>query len=97
MPAKQLLFGHTARGQIAEGLHTLANAVKVTLGPCGRNVLIENPRGAPTISKDGVTVAKEHTTLIGGAENAASVASLMLTTQALIAERPTDVPTAGGQ
>jgi chaperonin GroEL len=59
MAAKELLFGNEARKQIAIGLNTLANAVKVTLGPRGRNVVCERSWGAPTVTKDGVTVAKE--------------------------------------
>ena len=59
MAAKEILFDTSARKQIAHGLDTLANAVKVTLGPRGRNVVLERSWGAPTITKDGVTVAKE--------------------------------------
>src|ERR1700761_6810783 len=59
MAAKEILFDSKARAQIAAGLNTLANAVKVTLGPRGRNVVIEKSWGAPTVTKDGVTVAKE--------------------------------------
>src|SRR3954452_22970107 len=59
MAAKEILFDTRARAQIAAGLNTLANAVKVTLGPRGRNVVIEKSWGAPTVTKDGVTVAKE--------------------------------------
>ncbi len=59
MSAKELQFNAHARAHIANGLNALANAVKVTLGPRGRNVLIEKSWGAPTITKDGVTVAKE--------------------------------------
>jgi chaperonin GroEL len=59
MAAKEILFDVSARQRIANGLNTLANAVKVTLGPRGRNVVIEKSWGAPTITKDGVTVAKE--------------------------------------
>jgi chaperonin GroEL len=59
MAAKEILFDSSARKQIAIGLNTLANAVKVTLGPRGRNVVLERAWGAPTITKDGVTVAKE--------------------------------------
>src|SRR6478752_380447 len=59
MAAKEILFNTNARKQIAAGLNTLANAVKVTLGPRGRNVVIEKSWGSPTITKDGVTVAKE--------------------------------------
>jgi chaperonin GroEL len=57
--AKDILFNSNARGHIGAGLDALANAVKVTLGPRGRNVVIEKSWGAPTITKDGVTVAKE--------------------------------------
>jgi chaperonin GroEL len=59
MTAKEILFNNDARKQIANGLNTLANAVKVTLGPRGRNVVLDKGWGAPTITKDGVTVAKE--------------------------------------
>src|SRR5437879_1790164 len=59
MAAKEIVFNQVARASIAHGLNTLANAVKVTLGPKGRNVVIEKSWGAPTITKDGVTVAKE--------------------------------------
>jgi len=59
MAAKEVLFGNEAREQIAIGLNTLANTVKVTLGPRGRNVVIDRSWGSPTITKDGVTVAKE--------------------------------------
>src|SRR5438270_3413558 len=59
MSAKAILFDTNARTHIAAGLNILANAVKVTLGPRGRNVVIEKSWGAPTITKDGVTVAKE--------------------------------------
>jgi chaperonin GroEL len=59
MAAKEILFNTKARQQIAHGLNTLANAVKVTLGPRGRNVVIEKSWGSPTVTKDGVTVAKE--------------------------------------
>lgn len=57
--AKRILFGNQARLKILEGVNTLANTVKVTLGPKGRNVTIEKSFGAPIITKDGVTVAKE--------------------------------------
>jgi chaperonin GroEL len=59
MAAKEILFNTNARAQMALGLNTLANAVKVTLGPRGRNVILEKSWGSPTITKDGVTVAKE--------------------------------------
>jgi chaperonin GroEL len=59
MAAKEIIFSSAARAEIAKGLNTLANAVKVTLGPRGRNVVIEKSWGAPTVTKDGVTVAKE--------------------------------------
>ena len=57
--AKEILFNIDARDQLMKGIDTLANAVKVTLGPKGRNVIIEKKFGAPHITKDGVTVAKE--------------------------------------
>src|SRR3989338_213303 len=57
--AKQLLFSEEARRQILSGVEQLARAVKVTLGPKGRNVVIDKKFGSPTITKDGVTVAKE--------------------------------------
>jgi len=59
MAAKEIIFSQTARSEIAKGLNLLANAVKVTLGPRGRNVVIEKSWGSPTVTKDGVTVAKE--------------------------------------
>ena len=59
MSAKELKYGGKARESMLNGVNTLANAVKVTLGPKGRNVLIEKSFGAPVITKDGVTVAKE--------------------------------------
>ncbi|MEO8840952.1 MAG: chaperonin GroEL [Kofleriaceae bacterium] len=59
MAAKEIIFSSSARSEIAKGLNLLANAVKVTLGPRGRNVIIEKSWGSPTVTKDGVTVAKE--------------------------------------
>ena len=59
MAAKEIIFSTAARAEIAKGLNILANAVKVTLGPRGRNVVIEKSWGSPTVTKDGVTVAKE--------------------------------------
>jgi chaperonin GroEL len=59
MAAKELLFSQIARSELGKGLNLLANAVKVTLGPRGRNVVIEKSWGSPTVTKDGVTVAKE--------------------------------------
>jgi chaperonin GroEL len=59
MSAKQIAYSRTARHAIVDGVNSLANAVKVTLGPRGRNVVIERGYGAPVITKDGVTVAKE--------------------------------------
>jgi len=59
MTAKQVVFGDDGRKKLVEGVNILANAVKVTLGPKGRNVVIEKSFGAPHITKDGVTVAKE--------------------------------------
>jgi chaperonin GroEL len=59
MAAKQVIFGDEARAKIVNGVNILANAVKVTLGPKGRNVILERSFGAPTVTKDGVSVAKE--------------------------------------
>ncbi|MDP4978565.1 MAG: chaperonin GroEL, partial [Desulfobacterales bacterium] len=59
MPAKMIAFGSSARQRMLKGVNTLADAVKVTLGPKGRNVVLEKSFGSPTITKDGVTVAKE--------------------------------------
>ncbi|MFW6243569.1 MAG: chaperonin GroEL, partial [Desulfovibrionales bacterium] len=58
MPAKDIKFDVRAREKLKVGVDTLAAAVKVTLGPKGRNVVIEKSFGSPTITKDGVTVAK---------------------------------------
>ncbi|SVE03022.1 uncharacterized protein METZ01_LOCUS455876, partial [marine metagenome] len=57
--AKQILFDENARKKVLRGVETLAKAVKGTLGPKGRNVLIDKKFGSPTVTKDGVTVAKE--------------------------------------
>ena len=57
MAAKEIIFSSGARGELAKGLNLLANAVRVTLGPRGRKVVIEKSWGAPTVTKDGVTVA----------------------------------------
>src|SRR5690625_7810640 len=59
MAAKEVKFSHDARQRMLRGVDTLADAVKVTLGPKGRNVVLDKSFGAPRITKDGVTVAKE--------------------------------------
>ena len=59
MSAKEVRFSDDARSRMANGVNVLANAVKVTLGPKGRNVVLEKSFGAPVVTKDGVTVAKE--------------------------------------
>ena len=59
MAAKELLFNADARAKLKKGVDHLAEAVKVTLGPKGRNVVIDKKFGSPTVTKDGVTVAKE--------------------------------------
>jgi len=59
MAAKKIAFSTEARAAIREGVGKLAKAVKITLGPCGRNVVLEKSFGSPTVTKDGVTVAKE--------------------------------------
>ena len=58
MPAKDVKFGYDARSRMARGVNILADAVKVTLGPRGRNVVLDSAYGAPTVTKDGVSVAK---------------------------------------
>ena len=57
--AKVIIYGEEARRLLKQGVDALANAVKVTLGPKGRTVVIDHGYGSPTITKDGVTVAKE--------------------------------------
>src|SRR5471030_1083580 len=59
MPAKNLLYNENARRALERGVNKVADAVKVTLGPRGRNVVLDKKWGSPTITKDGVTVAKE--------------------------------------
>jgi chaperonin GroEL len=59
MAAKDVRFGDNVRTRMVNGVNILSNAVKVTLGPKGRNVVLERSFGAPTITKDGVSVAKE--------------------------------------
>ncbi len=59
MAAKEVKFGDSARARMIEGINILADAVKITLGPKGRNVVLERSYGAPTVTKDGVSVAKE--------------------------------------
>ena len=58
MAAKEVKFGDDARARMVRGVNILATAVKVTLGPKGRNVVLEKSFGAPTVTKDGVSVAK---------------------------------------
>ena len=57
--AKDVKFGDSARQKLISGVNVLADAVKVTLGPKGRNVILDKSFGAPTVTKDGVSVAKE--------------------------------------
>lgn len=59
MAAKDVVFGDSARSKMVEGVNILANAVKVTLGPKGRNVVLERSFGGPTVTKDGVSVARK--------------------------------------
>ncbi|MGD8401630.1 MAG: TCP-1/cpn60 chaperonin family protein, partial [Bacillota bacterium] len=59
MAGKQIIFGENARHALERGVNTLADAVKVTLGPKGRNVVLDKKYGSPTITNDGVTIAKE--------------------------------------
>ena len=60
MPAKEVKFGDSARHKMVDGVNVLANAVKVTLGPKGRNVVLDRSYGAPTITKDGVSCSKRN-------------------------------------
>ena len=57
--AKQLMYNEEVRRNLLKGVEQISNAVKVTLGPKGRNVLLDKKFGAPTVTKDGVSVAKE--------------------------------------
>jgi chaperonin GroEL len=66
MAAKQMVFSQSARRSIAHGLDVRADTVKVTLGPRGRNVILERSWGAPTVTKDGVTVARKTAPLASG-------------------------------
>ena len=59
MAAKEVVFGESARARMLRGINILADAVKITLGPKGRNVVLDKSFGAPTVTKDGVSVAKE--------------------------------------
>ena len=59
MAAKQLVFDEVARQSLLKGVHKLSRAVSATLGPKGRNVVLDKKFGSPTVTKDGVTVAKE--------------------------------------
>ena len=59
MAAKDVKFGENARVKLLSGVNVLADAVKVTLGPKGRNVILDKSFGAPTVTKDGVSFAKE--------------------------------------
>lgn len=59
MSAKEVKFGNSARQKMLAGINILADAVKITLGPKGRNVVLDKSFGAPTVTKDGVSVAKE--------------------------------------
>src|SRR5437764_568145 len=59
MPAKELIYREDARGAMLRGVNALANTVRVTLGPKGRNVVLSRKFGSPLVTKDGVTVAKE--------------------------------------
>ena len=127
--ANQITYGDSSRQAILRGVNSLTNAVKVTLGPKGRNVILDKKFGSPTITKDGVTVAKEidlnaienmgaqmvkegdegfnaqteqyenlvkagvidPTKVVRSAlQNAASVAGLLLTTEAVISQIPED-------
>jgi chaperonin GroEL (HSP60 family) len=72
--SNQITYGDSSRQALLRGVNSLANAVKVTLGPRGRNVILDEKFGSPTITKDGVTVA--------------SIAGFLLTTEAAICPMP---------
>src|SRR6187455_530143 len=75
MAAKEIVYQEKARNLVLAGVNALADAVKVTLGPRGRNVVIEKSFGSPTVTKDGVTVAKENELENMGAQMVREVAS----------------------
>jgi chaperonin GroEL len=81
--SNQITYGDSSRQALLRGVNSLANAVKVTLGPRGRNVILDEKFGSPTITKDGVTVAKEIEL-----KDAASIVGLLLTTEAAISRMP---------
>jgi len=96
--AKQIVHGEDSRQAILRGVNTLANAVKITLGPKGRNVVLDKKFGSPLITKDGVTVAKE-IELTVSANNDSTIGKIIaeamkkvgkdgVTTEALIADIP---------
>ena len=82
MAAKEVKFSVDARDRMVHGIDILADAVRVTLGPKGRNVVLDKSFGAPRITKDGVTVAKE-IELENKFENMG-----LITTEAMVAEKP---------
>jgi chaperonin GroEL len=82
MAAKEVKFSVDARNRMVHGIDILADAVRVTLGPKGRNVVLDKSFGAPRITKDGVTVAKE-IELENKFENMG-----LITTEAMVAEKP---------
>ena len=89
MAAKDVKFAQDARDRMLRGVDILANAVKVTLGPKGRNVVLDKSYGAPRITKDGVTVAKE-VELEDKFENMGAIALIQHDIPALWAERDLD-------
>src|SRR5471030_1770970 len=88
MPAKEVRFHESARVKMVHGLNILSDLVKVTLGPKGRNVVLERSFGAPTVTKDGVSVAKEielkDKLMNMGAQMVKEVASAPATMQATV-------------
>ena len=84
MAAKEVKFSGDARERMLRGVNILADAVKVTLGPKGRNVVLDKSFGAPRITKDGVTVAKE----IELADKFENMGAQMIRTEAMVAEKP---------
>src|SRR5215216_3174395 len=87
MPAKQLNYSEDARTALKRGVDALADAVKITLGPRGRNVVLEKKFGAPTITNDGVTIAKEIATktndIAGDGTTTATVLAQAIVTEGL--------------
>src|SRR5439155_168778 len=92
MPAKQLIFDEEARQALLRGVEKLSRAVKATLGPKGRNVVLDKKFGSPTVTKDGVTVAKE-IELEDACENMGAQMVREVASKTKAISRPTSSPT----